>query len=474
MSIYMVYISGEIILYFTIKVNTGLPLAIQNPLRYYLADMAQPVMLSPKSQIKNLKLLVLAHIAKSLMHNLDNPALKRIMLETVVNALWSVEAGAYFEWNPTEKELALAARYRGETGRGEEYLPKVTIEADQWIPGELLATKMVRAYAAADDIPETYKQISPEFHEHLQQIFGAEENWFPLLGIPVYTDKYNIGVLVIHIQASSIEFYEQEVQFLQMLADLLATALQTARSKHPSEPAAQIDQVDQMRAEALAILSHEMRTPLASIKGYATALLLDEVNWPAEKRNEFLQLIDKETDNLKTMINEVLDSSLIDIGQFMLEFQPVRLNLIARQVAEEMQQHSDVHQIVIDFPEDFPIVDADQRRITQVIRNIVDNAIKYSPEGGLILMRGEKRQKDVVVSISDTGVGISPEDLIPLFDKYFRVKSPTGYYVPGTGLGLPVARALIEEHQGRIWAESQVGEGTVLFFSLPFSQFDQD
>jgi two-component system sensor histidine kinase VicK len=113
-------------------------------------------------------------------------------------------------------------------------------------------------------------------------------------------------------------------------------------------------------------------------------------------------------------------------------------------------------------------------RIKQVIRNILDNALKYSPQGGLVVIRGEVRPNDVVVSISDQGVGISPEDLIPLFEKYFRVKSPTGYHVPGTGLGLPVARGIIEAHGGRIWAESKVGQGTTLYFSVPRAGLSAD
>jgi len=132
-----------------------------------------------------------------------------------------------------------------------------------------------------------------------------------------------------------------------------------------------------------------------------------------------------------------------------------------------MQIHSKLHHIVVDFPSAFPIVDADPRRMRQVFRNILDNAIKYSPKGGLIVIRGEVRPTDVVVCVADQGVGISPEDLIPLFDKYFRVKAPTGYHVPGTGLGLPVVRAIVETHGGRIWAESKVGEGTTLCFSVP-------
>jgi signal transduction histidine kinase len=217
----------------------------------------------------------------------------------------------------------------------------------------------------------------------------------------------------------------------------------------------------------MATLSHELRTPLAAIKGYSTALLLEEVSWSDDKRREFLHLIDDECEILQHMIADILDSSMIDVGQLVIEPQPIRLPHLAHELAEEVQRRTEVHHIVVDFPADFPLIDADPLRIKQVFRNILDNAIKYSPQGGLVVIRGEVRPNDVVVSISDQGVGISPEDLIPLFEKYFRVKSPTGYHVPGTGLGLPVARGIIEAHKGRIWAESKVGQGTTLYFSLP-------
>jgi signal transduction histidine kinase len=167
------------------------------------------------------------------------------------------------------------------------------------------------------------------------------------------------------------------------------------------------------------------------------------------------------------MIGNILDSSLIDVGQLTLEYQPVRLERLAHEVAGEMQRQSNLHTIVLDFPVDFPIIDADPLRLKQVFRNIVHNAVKYSPEGGLVIIRGQVRPTDVVISIADQGVGISSEDLIPLFEKYFRVKAPAGYHVPGTGLGLPVARTIVEAHMGHIWAESKVGKGTTLYFSLP-------
>jgi signal transduction histidine kinase len=225
--------------------------------------------------------------------------------------------------------------------------------------------------------------------------------------------------------------------------------------------------VDHLRTEVLAVLSHELSTPLAAIKGYITALLLEEVSWPEEKRRQFLQLIAEEVDNLQRMISEILDATRIEAGLLAVEPQPLRLPRLAQEVTGEMQQRTSGHRFVLDFTADFPLIDADPRRVKQVLRNILDNAVKYSPDGGLIVIRGVIRPKDVVVSIADQGVGISTEDMIPLFDKYFRGRSSIDQHIPGTGLGLPVSRAIVEAHGGRIWAESQPGEGTTLFFSLP-------
>jgi signal transduction histidine kinase len=264
-----------------------------------------------------------------------------------------------------------------------------------------------------------------------------------------------------------VRFTARDLPFVQTLGDLIALAIDRVRMETEADAIRDAHQVDRLRSEVMATLSHELRTPLAAIKGYSTALLLEEVSWSDDKQREFLHLIDDECENLQRMIADILDSSMIDVGQLVIEPQPIRLPRLAHELAEEVQRRTEAHHIVVDFPPDFPLIDADPYRIKQVVRNILDNAIKYSPQGGLVVIKGDVRANDVVVSIADQGVGISPEDLIPLFEKYFRVKSPTGYHVPGTGLGLPVARGIVEAHHGRIWAESKVGQGTTLYFSLP-------
>jgi signal transduction histidine kinase len=207
--------------------------------------------------------------------------------------------------------------------------------------------------------------------------------------------------------------------------------------------------------------------PLTAIQGYSSALLLDEVDWSEAKGQKFLHMIEEESENMQSMLKDILDSSLIDVDQLIIELQPVRLQHLARDMAEEMQHQTESHRIIVDFPEKFPILVIDPRWIKQVFRNILDNAIKYSPEGGLIVIRGEERPSDVVIMVADQGIGISPEDLIPLFERYFRVRSLANLHIPGIGLGLPIARVIVEGHGGRIWAESKLGEGTTIYFSLP-------
>jgi signal transduction histidine kinase len=147
--------------------------------------------------------------------------------------------------------------------------------------------------------------------------------------------------------------------------------------------------------------------------------------------------------------------------------QPVLLPPLCQALANDMARRTQNHRILVDLPGKFPVVDADPERITQVLRNLLDNSIKYSPNGGLILIRGELRPGEVVLSVADQGLGIAPEHLHQLFDKYFRAQSGLARHVVGSGLGLPISYTIVESHGGRIWAESVVGQGSTFYFTLP-------
>ncbi|MGD9100283.1 MAG: ATP-binding protein, partial [Anaerolineae bacterium] len=257
------------------------------------------------------------------------------------------------------------------------------------------------------------------------------------------------------------------------VADLIALAIENTLLAQELQDTQALSEANRLKAELISTLAHEMRTPLTSIKGYSTALLMEDVSFDPQSQAEFLQIIDQECDVLQDLIHDLLESSIIDAGLLRIEPQPVRLPRLAQAVVNDVARRTDKHRLVLDF-QDFPIVDADPQRIAQVLRNLLDNAVKYSPDGGIIVVRGEVNGDEVVVSVADQGVGLTPEDLNRLFEKFFRVESGLVRHVIGSGLGLPICHTIVESHGGRIWAESTVGEGTTLYFTLPLAGPSQE
>ncbi len=423
------------------------------------------MMPADRHELKRLsrEIQALAEIAKILASPLEMSATFSAVMTQVKNAVELAEFGVLWLWDETGGLLRPKAVF----GYDFETLNEISLRTGEALTGKVYDTGQAKLLSTPDEVAQATADLRPANGAALVRARGSAG--FPLsaLAAPLRVNARKFGVLGLEVLHGPERFAEADLSLAQTLADLIALGIDRARLEAEMVAFHNAHKADRLRSEAMATLSHELRTPLASIKGYVTALLLDEVEWPDEKRREFLRLIDEECDDLLAMIGDMLDSALIDVGHLEIEPEPLRLLHLAREVSEDMQRHTALHRLVADFPAAFPLVDADPRRIRQVLRNVLDNAIKYSPDGGLVVIRGEARSADVVISVSDQGVGIAPENLIPLFEKYFRVKSPTGFHVPGTGLGLPVARAIVEAHGGRMWAESRVGRGTTLYFSLP-------
>lgn len=414
------------------------------------------------------RLNVITEVARTLAAHLELAELLQSVLDKITAVLEPAEFGAILLWDPASKLFRPQAA-AGPSIKDRDAILAINLAEHESITGKVFTAEEIQLFSSQSEIDQVMSNLHPAKRAAMAKAYGLEGIPVSVVAVPLCTDEHKYGVMVLETLRGPMPFTKDDLPFIQALADLIALEIDRARLDAETAAVQKAQDADRLRSEVMAALSHELRTPLASIKGYTTALMLEEVDWPEDKRQDFLHLIDEETDNLERMVSDIMDASLIDIGQLHIERQPLRLPRLAKEVAEEMQHRSSKHHLVVDFPIDFPIVDADPRRLRQVLLNILDNAFKYSPGGGLIVIRGEVRPTDVVVSISDQGVGISPEDLIPLFDKYFRVKAPTGYHVPGTGLGLPVARAIVETHKGRIWAKSKVGEGTTLFFSIPLT-----
>lgn len=225
----------------------------------------------------------------------------------------------------------------------------------------------------------------------------------------------------------------------------------------------------------ISVVSHELKTPVSIIKGYAGTLRRQhEANWPPEVLDEYLSVIEEESDQLAELIDRLLEASRLQAGTFKLELDEVWLPKLAESVARKFSSQTDRHTFTVDFPEDYPVIRGDERRLTQVLNNLVSNAIKYSPKGGEIEVAGEVKSDYALVSVRDEGIGIPEHEEQRIFEKFARLDNALSRETEGTGLGLFLTKAIIEAHDGRIWFNSNRGDdpasempGTTFTFCLP-------
>ncbi len=413
------------------------------------------------------QLYALTEIAKSLTLPLELPELLNAVIQKIIGVIEPAEVGAVMLWDQPSGLFRPMAAFGYDT----QALSELGLRAGEAITGKVFDEGVGCLLSTPELVADAMADLRPSNRAVMTRALGSDVLPCCTLAAPIQVGTYKYGVLVLETIQGPAVFSENDLPFVQTISDLIALAIDRDRLAAQADEVREEHRAERMRSEVLATLSHELRMPLTAIQGYSSALLLEDVDWSEEKREKFLHMIEEESENMQSMLKDILDSSLIDVDQLIIERQPVRLQNLARDVAEEMQHRTEIHRIIVDFPEKFPILEIDPRWTKQVFRNILDNAIKYSPEGGLIVIRGEERPADVVIMVADQGIGISPEDLIPLFERYFRVRSVASLHIPGTGLGLPIARAIVEEHSGRIWAESNLGEGTTIYFTLPKTHF---
>lgn len=228
-----------------------------------------------------------------------------------------------------------------------------------------------------------------------------------------------------------------------------------------------IKKLSQLKSEFLSNISHELRTPLTSIKAYSETLLTRHDRMPPEMQLDCLSIIDSESDRLARLLDDLLDFSRMEAGKLKLKKEWMDIQQLVLSTIEEMKMQTSRHNIQVTLQNPPERIMADRDRIKQALINLVSNAIKYSPQGGNIVCAVEGKVQEVVVGVSDQGIGIDEEHLPHIFEKFYRVEGPLSYQISGTGLGLPITKAIIEAHGGSIWAASRPGQGTTISFSLP-------
>jgi two-component system phosphate regulon sensor histidine kinase PhoR len=238
----------------------------------------------------------------------------------------------------------------------------------------------------------------------------------------------------------------------------------------------ELRKLERVRRDFVANVSHELRTPLTAIQGFAETLLAGAIDDP-HNRTRFLEIILEHSRRLARLTEDLLMLSKMDAERLELEFMPISIAQLMESCLETSQHRAKEKslEIRLDAPEGLPDVAGDRRRLAEVLQNLLDNAIQYTMPGGKITLSAKPRSDKVIVTVTDTGIGIPRADQPRIFERFYRVDVARSREAGGTGLGLSIAKHLVEAHGGRLWVESELGQGSRFHFSVPiFAAQDED
>jgi len=364
-----------------------------------------------------------------------------------------------FEWDP-EAEVLRPVTVHDPTGAEvplPEHIPAITAET---IPAMFEAVR-TRQLQVLLDVPSHVQGPVLQFI----QLFGVQDAAY----VPLVARDQVLGILSLGRQPGHPPLDEDELEFIQIVGANLSVAWENARLYQEAvETAERLAEVDRLKSQFLANMSHELRTPLNSIIGFSRVILKGIDGPVTEMQRQDLEAIYSSGQHLLGLINDILDISKIEAGKMELNFQPIDLKeiihgVMSTAVALVKDRPVELQQSV---PADLPAIIADERRIRQVLLNLVSNAAKFTDEG-FIRVEAHADEEFVTISVSDTGIGI-PEDKLPkIFEAFTQVDSSPSRKYGGTGLGLTITKSFVELHGGRIWAESEVGKGSTFTFTLP-------
>ncbi len=229
-------------------------------------------------------------------------------------------------------------------------------------------------------------------------------------------------------------------------------------------------EAEELKSTFVSVISHELKTPVSIIKGYAGTLAREDVAPDPAFVRESAQIIVEEADRLTELIDNLLDASRIQAGALSLDLRALDVVTLIRKTVERFRGQTDKHQIVVDAPEQLPLVRADDRRLRQALDNLINNAIKYSPEGGKIIVGARSMGDKALVFVQDEGIGIPEEDQEAIFERFYRVDSSLKRSTQGAGLGLFLVKAIVQAMGGDVWVKSEPGQGAAFFFTLPLAE----
>jgi signal transduction histidine kinase len=393
------------------------------------------------------RLLALHSASRALAAQTDPKVVLEEILRSAVSLLGG-GSGSFYRWDPQAALLRCAHNYQVPASD-----PTPDVRLGEGIAGRTFAQMkplLINDYPGWDNA--TFGGISA----------GLQA----LLCVPLICSGSPLGVLLVRSYDTATRFTDDDLRLLSLFGDQAAAAFLTAEAFERQRRAMEeLERLSKAKSDFVSVVSHEFRTPLTGIRGFSE-MMMDE-DFTIEEMKEFASDINNEAQRLNRLINEMLDLDRMESGRMTLNIEPVDLNAIISEIADRTRPATSDHRIRLDLDSQLPPLAGDRDKLVQVVTNLVSNAVKYSPQGGEILITSRVDGDMAHVCVRDHGMGIPADALDKVFERYTRIESGAGRLIQGTGLGLPIVRQIVELHGGKTWVESTLGEGSAFQFSLP-------
>ena len=401
------------------------------------------------------ELEALREVGEAVSSSLD---LDEVLQQIVTNAvrLTGTDGGSIMEYDDAEEAFRVRTAY-GSSPELLEQLRAITIHRESTLVGR---TAMERHPLEVPDLAET------ELDPHLEILF--RDGWRSVLAVPMLRDDRMIGVLVIRRRTPGT-FPSDMFELLRTFASQSALAIVNARIFRELETKTrELEVASRHKSEFLASMSHELRTPLNAVIGFSEVLIdrmFGELN---ERQDEYLHDIWNSGKHLLELLNEILDLSKVEAGQMVLEPTTFSVGDALEYALSLVRERAAAHAITltVEVADDAGVIEADELRFKQVVLNLVSNAVKFTPDGGSVQVRADRDGDELLVAVTDTGIGVAPEDRERIFES-FQQGGRGAPKEEGTGLGLTLSRRIVELFGGRIWLASAVGSGSTFGFAIP-------
>jgi signal transduction histidine kinase len=297
---------------------------------------------------------------------------------------------------------------------------------------------------------------------------GQQTGLRACIAVPLIRSARALGALGIRSYDPTVAYSADDAQMLSLFADQAAAALTTVEAfSRQAQAVEQLERLNRAKSEFVSIVSHEFRTPLTGIQGFSEMMRDEQLSM--EEMREYAGDINKDVQRLNRMINEMLDLDRMESGRMTIHREQMDLNAVVDEAVDRVRPNAPNHTLTLDLQPDLPQIQADRDRLTQVASNLLSNAVKYSPTGGRITLTTRAQGDQLLFDVRDEGLGIPKEALETIFERYSRVDSQATKDIQGTGLGLPIVRQIVQLHGGRVWAESELGRGSVFHVVLPLA-----